>query len=75
MLTHQLLVYADYIIYSVKTYKNALLVAHNYISLEENSEKIKYMFTFPEENAGWVQNPFKALQVQIIGNSKKLKLH
>ena len=50
--THQLLVYADYIIYSVTAYTKPLLVAINYISLEENSEKIKYMFTFHEQNAG-----------------------
>jgi hypothetical protein len=49
--THQLLVYADYIIYSVKACTKALLVASNYISLEENSEKIKYIFTFHEQNA------------------------
>jgi hypothetical protein len=34
--THQLMVYADYIIYSVKACTKALLAASNYISLEEN---------------------------------------
>jgi len=37
--THQLMVYADYIIYSVKACTKALLVASNYISLEQNSEE------------------------------------